>query len=95
MSKSKKETLGNYICKIGKYDVRQVVVQPTSRKNYSGQVMKTPGSTEGRVYKGKKLVVGKLSAAAEAIKTAFQMTCEDGGVNLVSKKVIKKYSLTC
>ena len=95
MSKSKKETLGNYICKIGKYDVRQVLTQPTARKNYSGQVMKTPGSTEGRVYKGKKLVVGKLNAAADAIQTAFQMTCDDGCVNLVSKKIIKKYQLVC
>ena len=95
MAKSKKQTLGNYICKIGKYDIRQIVVQPTAKKTMSGQVMKTPGSTEGRVYKGKKLVVGKFGASLEAVQKAFEMTCEEGAVDMVCKRTIKKYGLTC
>ena len=29
---SRKTTLGNYICKIGKYDIRQKIEQPRARK---------------------------------------------------------------
>tara|TARA_R110002049_G_scaffold220381_1_gene391949 strand:+ start:87 stop:317 length:231 start_codon:yes stop_codon:yes gene_type:complete len=76
MSKSKTETLGNYICKIGKYDVRQTLTLPKTQKNFSGTVTRSGGSTEGRVYKGKKLILGKLSGASDAINAAFKMTCE-------------------
>ena len=95
MSKSKTATLGNYICKIGKYDVRQTLTLPRTQKNFSGKVIKTGGSTEGRVYKGKKLVLGQLSGASDAIKAAFKMTCEEGDTHLVSKSSINKYRLEC
>ena len=95
MSKSKTDTLGNYICKIGKYDVRQTLILPRTQKTSSGKVTNTGGATEGKIYKGKKLIVGKLSGASDAIKKAFEMTCEEGDVRLVSKSSINKYSLEC
>lgn len=93
MGKGKKEKLGNYICKIGKYDIRQVVIFPSKRKGYQGQVMTTIGSTEGRIYHGKKLVLGKLSGASEAIKKAYDLVYKNGDADTISKKALNKYHL--
>jgi len=95
MAKNKKENLGNYICKIGKYDVRQHMVLPRKQKNFQGKVTMTAGSTEGRVYLGKKLIVGKLSGAYQAIEKAYGLLCESNETTCVSKRVIKKYKLAC
>ena len=95
MAKSKKESLGNYICKVGKYDVRQHMVLPRKQKDFKGNIKMTQGSTEGRVYKGKKLVVGKLSGAYQAIKKAYDLLCESNETEVVSKRTIKKYKLGC
>jgi len=93
--KSKKTKLGNYVCKIGKYDVRQLITSPRKQKNYQGQVTIIPGSIEGRVCSGKNIVVGKLKSCQEAIKEAYALVCKEGTQSTVSKKLITKHNLTC
>jgi hypothetical protein len=94
MRATKKEKMGNYICKVGNYDIRQVITQGGTTKSF-GKVTTRKGSCEGRIYLGKKLIEGKLSDATHAIKKAFQMTCDEGKEKNVSKRVLRKYNLVC
>ena len=93
--KTKKTRLGNYICKIGKYDVRQLITAPRKQRSYQGQVSVTPGSVVGKVCTGNKVVVDKLKSGQEAIKAAFELVCKEGQQQNVSKKLISKYNLSC
>ena len=93
MGTGKKQKFGNYICKIGKYDVRQVVILPRKQRTFQGKTHMTPGSIEGRVYLGKKLIEGKLKSASEAVQKAYELICEEGNQDTLSKKVITKYKL--
>ena len=69
--KTKKTQLGNYICKIGKYDVRHLITQPSTKKNYQGQVSQIAGSIVAKVCKGKKVIINNLKSGQDAIKEAF------------------------
>jgi hypothetical protein len=93
MGQGKKQKLGNYICKVGDYDVRQLLILPRKQKTFQGKVMMTPGSIEGRVYKGKKLIEGKLKSAADAVKKAYELVCEEGKEKHLPKNLISKYKL--
>lgn len=95
MRDSKKSRMGNYICKIGKYDVRQIVKMGSVTRTFNGGVKKTKGSCESRIYIGKKLIEANLKGVKEAIDKAFELTCKDGDQQLVSKKVLSKYNLVC
>ena len=93
--KSKKTKLGNYVCKIGKYDVRQLITQPRKQRNFQGQVSVIPGSVVGKVCSGKKVIVDKLKSGQEAIKEAYALVCKEGTQSTVSKKLITKHNLKC
>ena len=100
MRVTKKEKMGNYICKIGKYDIRQIVKQGgISRGGISrgsfGKVTHQKGSCEARIYLGKKLIQGNVKDIKEAINKAFEMTCKEGAQQQVDKRLLEKHNLTC
>jgi len=94
MRATKKEKLGNYICKVGKYDVRQIIKAGGLSKSF-GKVTQSKGSCEGRIYLGKKLVEGNLKSASDAVQKAFALTCKEGNEQYVDKRLIKKHNLVC
>ena len=84
------EKRGHHICQVGAYSVRQKVIKAIEDK------MKTkPGSTEVSIYKGKKKIEGDLTSVSVAAQKAIDMIRADGkDLSNISKKVIRKYSLT-
>ena len=94
MRATKKEKLGNYICKVGKYDVRQLIKAGGLKKSF-GKVTQSKGSCEGRIYLGKKLVEGNLKSVSHAVQKAFDLTCKEGNEQYVDKRLIKKHNLVC
>ena len=94
MRATKKEKLGNYICKVGKYDVRQIIKTGGTSRSF-GKVSKSKGSCEGRIYLGKKLIEGNLRDSREAIEKAFALTCKEGDQQYVDKRLLKKHQLVC
>ena len=73
MSKNKnKQKYGNYIKKVGYLDIRQKVVLGAWKKNFKGEMIKQPGSTEVFIYHGKHVMTGSfksiMAAEAEANK---------------------------
>ena len=95
MRATKKEKLGNYICKVGKYDIRQIIKSGATSKRTFGNVTKTKGSCEGRIYLGKKLIESNLKSSSEAIQKAFQLTCKEGNQQYVDKRLLTKHKLVC
>ena len=95
MRATKKEKMGNYICKIGKYDVRQIVKQGGTTRGSFGKVTHQKGSCEARIYLGKKLIQGNVKDIKEAINKAFEMTCKEGAQQHVDKRLLEKHNLTC
>ena len=95
MRATKKEKLGNYICKIGKYDIRQVIKSGATSKRTFGNVTKSKGSCEGRIYLGKKLIEGSFKDSKEAIEKAFKLTCREGDQQYVDKRLLNKHKLVC
>ena len=95
MRATKKEKLGNYICKVGKYDVRQIIKSGGTSRRTFGKVTQTKGSCEGRIYLGKKLIEGNLKSSSEAVQKAFQLTCREGDQQYVDKRLLKKHQLVC
>ena len=65
----KKSKYGNYLMKVGYFDIRQVITMPKMAK-IRGQVQKAPGSLEVFVYHGKHKVSGPFKSHTEAIKSA-------------------------
>tara|TARA_R110002051_G_scaffold179661_1_gene249390 strand:+ start:931 stop:1218 length:288 start_codon:yes stop_codon:yes gene_type:complete len=94
MRATKKEKMGNYICKIGKYDVRQIMNLGGIKKSF-GKTTQHQGACEGRIYLGKKLIKGNLRDAKQAIEKAFELTCKQGTQQYVSKKLLNKHNLVC
>ncbi len=94
MRATKKEKLGNYICKVGKYDIRQIIKSGGTTRSF-GKVSQSKGSCEGRIYLGKKLIEGNLKSAAEAVQKAFNLTCKEGDQHYVDKRLLKKHNLVC
>tara|TARA_Y100001938_G_scaffold149727_1_gene237667 strand:+ start:2000 stop:2287 length:288 start_codon:yes stop_codon:yes gene_type:complete len=94
MRATKKEKLGNYICKVGKYDIRQIIKSGGVSRSF-GKVTQSKGSCEGRIYLGKKLIEGNLKSSTEAVKKAFDLTCKEGNQQYVDKRVVKKHNLIC
>ncbi len=73
MSKNKnKQKYGNYIKKVGYLDIRQKMVLGSWKKNFKGEMIKQPGSTEVFIYHGKHVMTGSfksiMAAEAEANK---------------------------
>ena len=94
MRVSKADKMGSYICRVGAYEVRQKVTFPQKIRGYSG-VQQTKGTTEGRIYKGKRLVEGKFADGLGAVKKAYKLLCREGSAHNVSKKIVNRYNLAC
>jgi len=77
MSKNKnKQKYGNYIKKVGYLDIRQKVVLGSWKKNYKGEMIKQPGSTDVFVYHGKHVMTGSFNSIMAATVEAEKMIAE-------------------
>ena len=86
-TKSKSTQLGNYVCKIGKYDIRHQITQPNPKKNQ-------PGSVTAGAYKGNRLEKGGFKDHSQAIQYAWNRLKKSGESHHVKKQLIKKYNLS-
>jgi len=94
MGVSKSSKMGSYLCQVGAYEIRQKIIFPETIRGYSG-TQQVKGSTEGRIYKGKKLVEGNFTHGLAAIKKAYTLVCKEGSAHNVSKKIVNRYNLAC
>ena len=85
----KKEVI---ICKMVNYEVRQKVTKETS-KRVGGNIVKTPGSVEVMIYKRKSKVEGGMTDIKLAAQKVYDILKNEGKIQLVDKKLIKRYSL--
>ena len=77
MSKNKnKQKYGNYIKKVGYLDIRQKMVLGSWKKNFKGEMIKQPGSTEVFVYHGKHVMTGSFKSIMAATAEAEKMMAE-------------------
>ncbi len=77
MSKNKnKLKYGNYIKQVGYLDIRQKMVLGGWTKNFKGEKVKKPGSTEVFVYHGKHVLTGSFNSIMEAEAEAKKMVAE-------------------
>jgi hypothetical protein len=84
MAKNKnKLKYGNYIKKVGYLDIRQKVVLGGWVKNFKGEQVKKPGSTEVFVYHGKHVLTGSFRSIMEATVEAEKMMAE--GIKYTAK----------
>jgi len=72
----KKEKYGNYICKIGYFDIRQKIVMPRKRKLNNGEIQTVPGTVEVFVYHGKNKVSGPFKSHQSAMVSAQELMSE-------------------
>ena len=74
MSKNpNKQKYGNYIKKVGYLDIRQKVVLGSWKKNFKGEMIKQPGSTNVFVYHGKHKMTGPFKSHNQAINSANEL----------------------
>ena len=84
MAKNKnKLKYGNYIKKVGYLDIRQKVVLGGWVKNFKGEQVKKPGSTEVFVYHGKHVMTGSFRSIMAATAEAEKMMAE--GIKYAAK----------
>jgi len=84
MAKNKnKLKYGNYIKKVGYLDIRQKVVLGGWIKNFKGEQVKKPGSTDVFVYHGKHVMTGSFRSIMAATAEAEKMMAE--GIKYVAK----------
>ena len=77
MSKNKnKLKYGNYIKKVGYLDIRQKMVLGGWTKNFKGEKVKKPGSTEVFVYHRKHVLTGSFKSIMAAEAEASKMVAE-------------------
>jgi len=93
-TKSRVTQCGDYVCKVGDYDIRHKIIQPKKIKNFKGEIVKTPGSVVAGVYFGSDLVKGEFNDHSKAIEYIWRRLKNNKKHEMVSKKIIKKYSLT-
>ena len=92
-TKSKATRGGNYICKVGYFDIRQQVTMPKKGKNFKGETTYTKGSVTSNVYHGRKLYKPGFKDPIEAIQYIWEEIKKSNLQHLVSKAVISKYGL--
>lgn len=92
-TKSKATRGGNYVCKIGYYDIRHKITQPKIGKTLRGESISTKGSTDAGVYLGRELVKGGFNDHRRAIEYIWGKIKKDNLIHTVSKNSIKKYKL--
>ena len=84
MAKNKnKLKYGNYIKKVGYLDIRQKVVLGGWVKNFKGEQVKKPGSTDVFVYHGKHVMTGSFRSIMAATAEAEKMMAE--GIKYAAK----------
>ena len=90
---TRKTTLGNYICKIGKYDIRQKIEQPRTRK-FQGRVDIIPGTKEASICQGRKVIEKGFKDCLDAIKKAYELLVKSGEDVNVCKRTLRKYNIS-
>jgi|TARA_R110000744_G_scaffold156687_1_gene272351 hypothetical protein len=86
------EKRGHHICKMVTYEVRQKVTQETNRK-VGGNFVKTPGSVEVMIYKGKNKIEGDMKDIKKAAQKIYDLLKDVNRETYVEKKLIRKYGL--
>ena len=86
--------MGNYICKIGKYDIRQKIEQPRTRKLHGGKLDSIPGTKEASICQGRKVIEKGFKDCLDAIKKAYELLVQNGEDTNVCKRTLKKYNLS-
>ena len=93
-TKSRATQYGDYVCKVGNYDIRHTIEQPKKVKNFKGEIIKTAGSVVAGVYSGSELVKGGFNDHSKAVEYIWRRLKNNKKHEMVSKKIIKKYNLT-
>ena len=91
-AKTTMEKRGHHICRIGGYEIRQKINKP-SKTRFNGKLVVRGGSSEISIYKGKKVIEGKLPSVSIAAQKAYDMQKSEGKNITVSKRDIVKYGL--
>jgi len=86
------EKRGHHICKMVNYEVRQKVIQETTRK-VGGSMVNTPGSVEVMIYKSKTKVEGGMKDIKLAAQKIYDILKKEGNQVNLDKRIIKKYNL--
>lgn len=81
---SKGQRLGNYICKVGYFDIRQKVVQPKKQRMQNGGYEMLGGKTELFIYHSKAKMAGPFKTKDQAITRAEKLITQ--GVKYSKKK---------
>ena len=81
---SKGQRLGNYICKVGYFDIRQKVVQPRKQRMPNGNYQMIGGKTEIFIYHSKSKMAGPFKTKNEAVIRAEKLITQ--GVKYSRKK---------
>lgn len=92
-TKSKATKYGDYVCKVGDYDVRHKITKPKKGKSLHGKTVTTIGTTTSGVYLGRELLKGGFNDHRKSIEYIWNILKKDNLSHIVSKKVIKKYKL--
>ena len=90
--KTTMEKRGHHICKMVNYEVRQRIVQPTTRK-LQGKLVTTPGTRDVMIYKNKEKLEGGITSVEKAAQKIYDILKKEGNQYYVSKRNIKKYRL--
>ena len=86
------EKRGHHICKMVNYNVRQKVIQETTRK-VGGKLVTTKGSVEVMIYKGKNKIEGDMKDIKKAAQKIYDLLKDVNRETYVEKKLIRKYGL--
>ena len=92
-TKSRATRGGEYVCKVGNFDIRHKITQPRKTKNLKGETQIQHGSVEASVYEGRKLLKGGFNDHTKAIQYAWNRIKSSKLEYIVSKKAISKYNL--
>ena len=92
-TKSKATIGGDYVCKIGNYDIRHKITQLKTGKNLRAESTSTKGSTTASVYLGRNLIKGGFNDHTKAIEYIWGEIKKSNLIHTVSKNSIKKYKL--
>ena len=90
--KTTMEKRGHHVCSLVDYQVRQKIIQSTTRK-VGGREVTSPGSVEVMIYKSKKKIEGGMKDIKEAAQKIYDILKKEGRQTVVSKRNIKKYNL--
>ena len=81
---SKGQRLGNYICKVGYFDIRQKVVQPKKQRMQNGGYEMIGGKAELFIYHSKAKMAGPFKTKDQAITRAEKLISQ--GIKHSKKK---------